>query len=115
MASDPPPGLNSGQRGRERINKETEQVTHKPSASGGEFLIGRKAVMTYRNAGEGHIIVNHTRVAKEHGGQGLAGRLYRAMVEFARRENLQVTPACSYVVHKFESNPGDRELLRKRD
>jgi predicted GNAT family acetyltransferase len=95
------------------MNNETENVVHKPSASGGEFLIGRKAVMTYRNAGEGHIIVNHTRVAKEYGGQGLAGKLYQAMVEYAREENLQVTPTCSYVVHKFERNPEDRDVLRR--
>ena len=95
------------------MNSETENVVHKPSASGGEFLIGRKAVMTYRNAGEGHIIVNHTRVSKEYGGQGLAGKLYHAMVEYARQENLQVTPTCSYVVHKFERHPDDRDVLRQ--
>lgn len=95
------------------MSGETEHVTHKPSASGGEFLIGRKAVMTYRNAGEGHIIVNHTRVASEFEGQGLAGKLYRAMVEHARKENLQVTPTCSYVVHKFNRNPDDGDVLRR--
>ncbi|MBT8050221.1 MAG: N-acetyltransferase [Gammaproteobacteria bacterium] len=95
------------------MNSESEHVIHKASASGGEFLIGRKAVMTYRNAGDGHIIVNHTRVAKEHEGQGLAGLLYRAMVDYARRERLQVTPTCSYVVRKFESHPDDRDVLRR--
>ena len=94
------------------MSSEPEKVIHKPSASGGEFLIGRAAVMTYRNAGEGHIIVNHTRVAKEYEGQGLAGKLYRAMVEYARKEKLQVTPTCSYVVHKVNRNPGDRDVLR---
>jgi predicted GNAT family acetyltransferase len=96
------------------MSSESEHVSHKPSVSGGEFLIGRKAVMTYRNAGEGHIMVNHTRVAKEFEGQGLAGRLYRAMVDYARRERLQVTPTCSYVVHKFERNPDDRDVLRRQ-
>ena len=94
------------------MSSEPAKVIHKPLASGGEFLIGRAAVMTYRNAGEGHIIVNHTRVAKEYEGQGLAGKLYQAMVEYARKEKLQVTPTCSYVVHKFNRNPGDRDVLR---
>ena len=91
---------------------ETADIRHCKSASGGEFLIGRNAIMTYRNAGEGHIIVNHTRVARESQGQGLAGRLYRAMVDFARQERLQVTPTCSYVVRQFERHPEDRDVIR---
>jgi hypothetical protein len=95
--------------------QETTDIQHRKSASGGEFLIGRDAIMTYRNAGEGHIIVNHTRVAREHEGQGLAGRLYRAMVNFAREEHLQVTPTCSYVVRQFERRPEDRDVLKGSD
>lgn len=94
------------------MSTELPGVTHLKSASGGEFVIGREAVMTYRNAGKGHIIVNHTRVAKESGGRGLAGHLYRAMVDFAREEKLQVTPACSYVVRQFERHPEDQDVLR---
>jgi predicted GNAT family acetyltransferase len=94
------------------MSSETPNVTHLKSASGGEFVIGREAIMTYRHAGEGHIIVNHTRVARESEGRGLAGHLYRAMIEFAREQNLQVTPTCSYVVHKFQRHPEDRDVLR---
>lgn len=97
------------------MSSENLDVRHQKSASGGEFLIGRKAIMTYRNAGEGHIIVNHTRVTREHEGQGLAGRLYRAMVDFAREERLQVTPTCSYVVRQFQRHPEDRDVLRGSD
>jgi len=93
------------------MSSETPHVNHLQSASGGEFVIGRQAIMTYRNAGKGHIIVNHTRVARQFEGQGLAGRLYRAMVEFARERNLQVTPICSYVVRQFERHPEDRDVL----
>ncbi len=97
------------------MSTDANSIQHKKSASGGEFLIGRKAIMTYRNAGEGHIIVNHTRVTRENEGQGLAGRLYRAMVNFAREEHLQVTPACSYVVRKFQRHPEDRDVLKGSD
>lgn len=47
------------------MSSDPPKVTHIPSASGGEFVIGREAILTYRNAGEGHIIVNHTRVARK--------------------------------------------------
>lgn len=95
------------------MNSIETPVSHKPTSSGGEFLIGREAIMTYRNVGEGHIMVNHTRVARKSEGQGLAGRLFEAMVTFARENSLQVTPTCSYVVHKFENNPESRDVLRK--
>lgn len=96
------------------MSQQDRKVTHRESESGGEFLIGREAVMTYRNAGDGHIIVNHTRVARESEGQGLAGVLFDAMVEYARDNNVQVTPTCSYVVHKFGKRPEDQDVLRKR-
>lgn len=97
------------------MSAEPSEVEHLKSRSGGEFVIRRKAIMTYRNAGEGHVIVNHTRVAREHEGQGLAGRLYRAMVDFARKESLQVTPTCSYVVRQFQRHPEDRDVLKGSD
>ena len=97
---------------RMRLSTESPNITHLKSASGGEFVIGREAVMTYRHAGKGHIIVNHTRVAKESEGQGLAGHLYRAMVEFARKEKLLVTSTCKYVTHKFERHPEDQDVMR---
>lgn len=96
------------------MNADAPEVTHVKSTSGGEFLIGREAVLTYRNAGEGHIVVNHTRVARKSQGRGLAGKLYRAMVDFARENQLQVTPTCSYVVRKFERHAEDRDVLRRQ-
>ena len=45
-------------------------------------------------------------------GRGLAGKLYRAMVEHARANGLKVTPTCSYVIKMFERFPEDRELLK---
>ena len=88
------------------------QIEHKETPIHGEFIIGRSAILTYRKVGVGHIEVNHTRVAREARGQGLAGKLYRAMVEYARSNGLQVTPTCSYVVKMFERFPEDKDLLK---
>ena len=93
-------------------NSEQMHIEHMETPAHGEFTIGRHAIMTYRKAGDGHIVVNHTRVAREARGQGLAGKLYRAMVEYARSNGLQVTPTCSYVVKMFERFPEDRDLLK---
>ena len=93
------------------MNIEAPEISHQETATGGEFTIGRKAIMTYRKMGEDSIIVNHTRVAKESQGKGLARMLYRHMVNFARERNLRVTPGCSYVVAMFERFPEDRDVL----
>ena len=94
------------------MNKERVAVEHKETANGGEFLLGRDAIMTYRNSGPDGIIVNHTRVAKHAEGKGLARALYRYMVSFARDRRLKVTPACSYVAAMFERFPDDADVLR---
>lgn len=94
------------------VTSDSPPVKHEETALHGEFTIGRHAIMTYRKSGDGHIVVNHTRVAREAQGQGLAGRLYRAMVDHARAHGLKVTPTCSYVVRMFERFPEDRDLLK---
>jgi predicted GNAT family acetyltransferase len=70
--------------------------------------------MTYRKVGDGHIEVNHTRVARDARGQGLAGELYRAMIDHARAHGLQVTPTCSYVIRMLERFPEDRDVLKEK-
>jgi predicted GNAT family acetyltransferase len=94
------------------MNSESLQIEHEETALHGEFRIGRHAIMTYHKDGNKHIVVNHTRVAQEARGQGLAGKLYRAMVDYARAHDLKVTPACSYVIRMLERFPDDRDILQ---
>jgi Predicted acetyltransferase len=48
---------------------------------------------------------NHTQTQERFQGQGVAGKLLDALVEYARKENLKIVPICSYVVHAFEKDP----------
>ena len=96
------------------MSSDAPPIEHQETATHGEFTIGRQAIMTYRKVGAGQIEVNHTRVAREAQGQGLAGQLYRAMVEYAREHKLQVTPTCSYVIRMFERFPEDRDIMKDR-
>ncbi|MGH8033885.1 MAG: GNAT family N-acetyltransferase [Lysobacterales bacterium] len=86
-------------------------IEHKKTVTGGVFRIGRDAIMSYKNDGADGIIVNHTRVAKHAEGKGLGRALYRSMVDYARSQNLKVTPACSYVKTQFERSPADADVL----
>jgi predicted GNAT family acetyltransferase len=94
------------------MKSESPPIKHEETPAHGEFTIGRHAIMTYRKSGDKHIIVNHTRVAREARGQGLAAKLYRAMVGHARAHGLKVTPTCNYVVKMFERFPEDRDILK---
>ncbi|WP_046180242.1 GNAT family N-acetyltransferase [Domibacillus tundrae] len=61
----------------------------------------RVAEITYAPAGDGKINANHTYVANELRGGGIAGQLLDALADYAREENLKILPTCSYVVAEF--------------
>jgi|SRR5690554_946623 predicted GNAT family acetyltransferase len=49
----------------------------------------------------------HTGVRPEFEGQGIAGRLFDKMVEYAREKGYKVNPSCPYIHAKFRRNPGE--------
>lgn len=49
----------------------------------------------------------HTGVRPELEGQGIAGRLFNEMVNYARENEYQVIPSCSYILAKFRRRPDD--------
>ena len=57
------------------------------------------------------IIFTHTWVPPELRGQGIAGDLLRAGLEFARKKNLRVVPQCSYVDVFIRRHPEFSDLL----
>jgi uncharacterized protein len=57
---------------------------------------GRVCVVDYTPR-EGGIAFTHTYVPPELRGRGIAEKLVRAALEYARDERLRVTPECSYV------------------
>jgi uncharacterized protein len=59
-----------------------------------------------------HMIIMHTEVAPEEEGQGLAKRLFEAMTEHARQNNLKVRAMCSFAQAHFRRNPNDyRDIM----
>lgn len=86
-------------------------VRHSETAKRGVFHIGEIARMTYTRPSANVMKVDHTVVDKAHRLQGLAHRMYRAMVAFAREDNRKVIAVCPFVVAMFEQNPPDRDVL----
>lgn len=84
---------------------------HHETARRGEFRMGDIGEMTYTRPSATVMKVNHTEVQKSHRGKGLALRMYRAMVTFAREHQRKVIAVCPFVVAMFEQNPQDADVL----
>ena len=86
-------------------------VTHNPEAS--RFQLekdGLLSVLEYRLE-PGRIVFTHTGVPPALEGQGLASRLARAGLDYARSEGLRVVSACSFIDQYLEKHPKDQDLL----
>jgi predicted GNAT family acetyltransferase len=51
------------------------------------------------------ITAHHTEVAEQHQGKGAAKQLFDAVVQYARDNQLQIVPMCSYVQTSFQRKP----------
>ncbi|MFW5714898.1 MAG: GNAT family N-acetyltransferase [bacterium] len=71
---------------------------------------GQEAHMTYRYQDESTVVYNHTYVPPELRGGGLAGKIVRTALEWARTENLKVKPTCSYVVAFVRRHPEYQDI-----
>lgn len=81
-----------------------------------QFFIGDDetsaiAYVTFKDKNESTIIVEHTFVSDELRGQGIAGKLYKTIIDYARKENKKIIPECSYIKSKMEQNKADQDLL----
>ena len=88
-------------------------VKYKKTDNGGRFSIFEndlEAYMTYINAGETKIIIDHTIVPEELGGKGLGKKLLAAAVEFMRENNLKTVPTCPFAIAQIVKNPDYHDI-----
>ena len=73
------------------------EVTHNRAEQRFEATVdGYLSVADYNVRG-GAMVMTHTYTPQEVRGRGIAEKLVRAALEYARAEQLKVVPACSYV------------------
>lgn len=82
-------------------------IQHKHTESGGEFFLldengNKTAELTYLFVDNHTINANHTYVSETLRGQGVADKLYQALIAFIRDNRLKLIPTCSYIARKWE-------------
>ncbi len=83
-----------------------------------KFYIGENenepsAEITFKPKDEHTIIADHTYVSDELRGEGIAGKLLEALIDYARKEDKKIVPVCSYVKNKMERTEEYHDLIAK--
>lgn len=73
-------------------------------------LDGKIAFAKYLLAGE-KIIIEHTEVPVELEGRGIAGRIVRTALEYARAQKLKVMPLCPFTAGFIHRHPEYQDLV----
>jgi predicted GNAT family acetyltransferase len=92
------------------IDLETLQVIHNPAENRFEAWVeGQLSKLDYMEDGD-TIVMMHVGVPYEFRGHGVAGKITRVGLEYAKEKSLRVIPMCSYVAAYIRRNPQYREL-----
>ena len=87
------------------------EVRHNPVEKRFELeMDGALAVLEYEVDG-GKLIATHTGVPVALEGRGIASRLARAALEYARAYELKVVPLCSFMAGYIHKHPEYKDLL----
>ena len=87
-------------------------VVHNLEAQQFELRVGESLCVVQYRIAPGKMIIFHTEVPPPLERRGLAARLTRAALEFARLEKLRVEPRCPYTAAFFHKHPEYAGLLR---
>ena len=89
----------------------SRSVTNNRQQSRFELQLGDGvAFIAYREAGKDLTLV-HTEVPEQWQGQGVASQLARAALDYARSNQLQVHPHCSFIAGFIKRNREYAELV----
>lgn len=70
------------------------------------------AEMTFVLSGD-IIIIDHTYVSDELGGQGIGKKLLKEVVDWARKESKKIIPLCPYAKAQMEKNEEYHDIIHK--
>ena len=86
-------------------------VVHNTAAKRFEVILdGKVAFSKYLLAGE-MIVIEHTEVPVELEGKGLASRIVRTALDYARAQKLKVMPLCPFTAGFIHKHPEYQDLV----
>lgn len=91
------------------------QIKREDGETGGRYVVtvdGHEAEMTYSRAGAKIMIIDHTGVPKELGGQGVGQALVLRAIEDARSEGFKIVPLCPFAKAQFDKHPEWGDVLK---
>ena len=92
------------------VDLEKLEVTHNEAESRFEVWIdGHLSKLDYIRDGK-NFVITHVGVYPEHRGQGVAGKIVEAGLQYARENSLRVIPMCGYAAAYIRRNPRHQEL-----
>ena len=82
-----------------------DTVVHNPEKHRFEIQLGTElALLEYREH-NGHIDLMHTEVPPSQRGRGLADKLAKAALDYARHNQIKVVPSCKFVQAYLKRHP----------
>jgi predicted GNAT family acetyltransferase len=97
-----------------QINTDGLDIIHNPQENRFEvWTDGRLSKLDYIQDGK-NFVITHVGVHPELRGQGLAGRITQAGLDYAKAHSLRVIPMCSYAAAYIRRNPQYAELTRQQ-
>ena len=84
-------------------------IIHNEEQGEGSYLEGKVKMgkLRYRYIKDDVIDVFTPKVDEAFQGKGIAGKLYSAVIEFAKQNRLKIKPSCSYIDIKMQRNDPD--------
>jgi predicted GNAT family acetyltransferase len=70
------------------------------------------AELTYFKTGD-TMTIDHTEIDEKLRGEGIGKDMVRAAVDYARKNNLKINPACPYARKIIESTPELQDVLKQ--
>ncbi len=90
---------------------ESSEVFHNVAQQRFELRLGDALCLLDYRLSLGKLVIYHTEVPQPLERRGLAARITRAALDFARSQNLQVEPRCPYTASFMQKHPEYADLL----
>lgn len=91
------------------------EIQHQSDGRRGSFFLEegdkRIAEMVYVMAGPKKMIIEHTEVDESLRGQGVGAKLLEALVDFVRKEEINVIPLCPFASATFKKRADLQDVL----